>query len=1070
MTRSLAGEYRRPAPQRRRPWLALVLAVAAAALIVPPPPAAAQQSLQYNRDIRPILAEHCFACHGPDSAARQADLRLDQRQSAVDAGAIVPGDPDSSEALRRILSDDPDETMPPPRAKKQLSPRQKQRLSQWIAQGAEYQPHWSFIPPVRPPVPQVNNSAWVRNPIDNFILHQLQRNGLAPSPEADRRTLARRLSLDLTGLPPSADLVEAFVADTSADAYERLVDQLLASQRWGEHRARYWLDAARYADTHGIHFDNYREIWAYRDWVIEAFNCNLPFDRFTIEQLAGDLLPQATLQQQIASGFNRCNITTNEGGIIDEEYRVLYTRDRTETTAQVWLGLTAACAVCHSHKFDPLSQREFYELAAFFNNTTQEAKDGNVKDTPPIVVVPQPQDRRRYSDLSAQAHQLDRRLAERRRAARAQFNAWLAAAHPQSLAAAAPPVGLHFGAALDEGQGSTVRIVLAGQVRDIELAQPPAWQPGHASSHALLIQPDRPIAVDAAGNFDRDQAFSCAVWVKRPASAAAGALLARMDESAAHRGWDLWLEDGKIGVHLIHNWPDDAIKVLARRPLKAAQWSHVALVYDGSARADGVKIYVDGQPQPLDVRADKLRGSISTSVPLTIGQRHAGSPADGAAIHDLQIYDRPLVEEEVQGIARRQRIAALLARQADKRTPAETDELFGYWLAAFDEPFRRQLARLVVVRRQQAAIKARGTIAHVMHERDEPPMAYVLFRGEYDHRRDAVSPQTPSALPPMPDHLPRNRLGLAQWLLLPQHPLTARVTVNRFWQEVFGTGLVATAGDFGASGEMPSHPELLDWLAVEFRESGWDVKQLFRLLVTSAAYRQSAAVTPDTLQHDPHNRLLSRGPRFRIDAEMVRDYALAASGLLVEKIGGPSVKPYQPDGVWEAVAMIGSNTRNYVQDEGESLYRRSLYTFWKRSAPPASLEIFNAPSREVCTVRRERTNTPLQALVTLNDPQFVEAARHLAQTTLRASDPAPDERIDFMTRRLLARTLRPEERSIVAASLAQLLAWYRDHPDDAARLLEVGQSPVDGSLDPPELAAWTMLANQLMNLDEVLTK
>jgi cytochrome c553 len=779
----------------------------------------ADEAVLFNRDVRPILAENCFACHGPDSASRKAGLRLDQRESAVKLGAIAPGQPDESELVSRIFADESGGRMPPPASHKILSPAQKETLRRWIATGAEYQPHWSLIAPVRPQPPAVKNPAWVRNPIDAFVLSTLDRRGLQPAPEADRRTLARRASLDLTGLPPTPAEVEAFVDDPSPAAYESFVDRLLASKQWGEHRARYWLDAARYADTHGIHFDNYREMWSYRDGVIDAFNRNLPFDRFTVEQLAGDLLPEATLEQRIASGFNRCNITTNEGGVIAEEYLVLYARDRTETTARVWLGLTAGCAVCHDHKFDPLTQKEFYRLSAFFNNTTQGAMDGNVKDTPPTVFLPAAADRERWPALAQELADARQQLEQRQKQARAAFDRW---------------------------------------------------------------------------------------------------------------------------------------------------------------------------------------------------------------------YD--------------------------------------WWRAELDPPYREASARVAALTQEEAAIKSRGTAAHVMQERGGPAKAFVLHRGEYDKRRDEVDADTPAMLPPMPADLPKNRLGLSRWLLRPEQPLTARVAVNRFWQEVFGVGIMRTAEDFGVNGELPSHPELLDWLAVEFRESGWDIKKLFRLMVTSAAYRQSAAATPEKLEKDPQNRLLSRGPRFRMDAEMVRDCALASSGLLVAKIGGPSVKPYQPDGVWEAVAMMESNTRNYRRDQGENLYRRSLYTFWKRAAPPASMDILNAPSRETCTVRRERTNTPLQALITLNDPQFVEAARHLAQTALKDGGATDDGRLEFVVRRLLSRPFRPEENKSAAATLDKLLQYYRAHPQEAQELIAVGESKADPALDAAVLAAWTMLTNELMNLDEVLNK
>jgi hypothetical protein len=1043
------------------------LAAFACLLVVPAVARAAGNSVEYNRDVRPILLENCFACHGPDSAARQADLRLDQRESAAEMGAIVSGDPDSSEMIRRILSDDESERMPPPETKKSLTDAQKQVLIRWIREGAEFQPHWSLIAPVRPAVPTVGNSWWVRNPIDSFIAARLEAAGLEAAPEADRRTLARRLSLDLTGLPPTSELVDEFVSDPSPNAYERLVDKLLASPKWGEHRGRYWLDAARYADTHGIHFDNYREMWSYRDWVIKAFNDNMPFDQFTIENLAGDLLPGATLDQQIGSGFNRCNITTNEGGAIAEEYAVLYTRDRVETTSQVWMGLTAGCAVCHDHKFDPLSQREFYEMAAFFNNTTQNPMDGNIKDTPPVVVVPLVADRTRWEQLATQIPAASQLIADRRRGARAEFDAWLATAGPGDVAMKVPTSDLELHVPLDDG-GSTIRYELRGERREARLPATAEWRPGKLSPHAAYLNQGEILKLKEAGDFDTDEAFSYAAWVKLPANDSAGALIARMHDGGKFTGWDLWVEGRRIGGHLIYRWPEYAIKVLTRDQLPADQWVHVAVAYDGKSKAAGFQVYVNGVLQPTNVLVDSLAGSIRTEKPLKIGQRNQGSPLSGAMLQDVRIYARRLVDGEIVSLAK-SALAAVVAAPPDKRGEADVNALYEWWLMSRDAPFQKQSGIHDALVREQDEIKARATIAHIMQEKGEAAVAFVLNRGEYDQRRDQVAPDTPEMLPPFPADAPRNRLGFAKWLLRPEHPLTARVTVNRFWSELFGNGLVRTAGDFGVSGELPSHPELLDWLAIEFRESGWDVKQLYKLIVMSAAYRQSAVVTPAKLEKDPDNRLVSRGPRFRMDAEMVRDYALAASGLLSEKMGGPSVRPYQPPGVWEAVAMIGSNTRDYKPDSGESLYRRSLYTFWKRAAPPASMEVFNAPAREHCVVVRERTNTPLQALVTLNDPQFVEAARKLAKAAIKsASDDAL--RIDFIAKRLLARPLTPGESEIVRASLVKFQTFYAAHVDDATQLTNVGESKPDASIPPADLAAWTMIANQLMNLDEVLNK
>jgi hypothetical protein len=697
--------------------------------------------------------------------------------------------------------------------------------------------------------------------------------------------------------------------------------------------------------------------------------------------------------------------------------------------------------------------------------------DGNIKDTPPIIVVPRAEDQPRWQMISSQLEET-RHLGEtRKKAARPEFQQWLAEANPEAVAGSIPSDRLQLHAPLNEGKGNRITLEVDDEPRSIELPAGSGWDAGHVAARAFKKGPGRPIEVADAGDFDRNQAFSYGAWVRLPTARGTGAVLARMDDRNAYRGWDLWVEDGRFGVHIIHKWPGDVIKVGCQNRVKAGEWNHVFVSYDGSGRAAGVKLYLNGVPQ--DFRPGTINGltnTIRTQVPLTIGQRHKSAAIANLTLQDVRVYARALTMAEVERLVRGTRAAWVVSKPADKRSAAEVNELFDWWLPMMDKGYQVLDARLSALKAEEVTFRSHGTIAHVMQERPAEAMAYLLFRGDYDKRRDPVHPETPHALPAWPADLPKNRLGFAKWLLRPEQPLTARVTVNRFWQELFGTGIVRTSGDFGVAGELPSHPELLDWLAVELRESGWDVKQFFKLLVTSATYRQAAITTPQKREKDPHNRLLSRGPRFRMDAEMIRDYALASSGLLVRKVGGPSVKPYQPEGVWEAVAMIGSNTRDYKRDSGENLYRRSMYTFWKRSAPPASMDIFNAPSRETCSVRRERTNTPLQALVTLNDPQFVEAARQLAQTALKEGGEKTESRIDFIARRLLARPFRPDEMKVVQASLSDLITYYQSKPDDAKKLVAVGESKADAALDAPNLAAWTMLVNELMNLDEVLNK
>ncbi|NBR85793.1 MAG: DUF1553 domain-containing protein [Proteobacteria bacterium] len=1054
--------------------------VAAVVLLAPlAAPAASAGKLQYNRDIKPLLSDNCFACHGPDANTRKAKLRLDTKegffgQTKSEGPLLVPGQPEKSALFKRLVTKDQGDLMPPPESHKVLKPEQIARIRQWIAEGAQWQSHWAFLKPERPPLPAVNDKKWGRNPLDAFVLARLEEKGLKPASEADRRTLARRLALDLTGLPPTVEQVEAFVTDSSPRYYERYVQQLLDSPHWGEHRGRAWLDAARYADTHGLHFDNYREMWPYRDWVIKAFNRNLPYDRFITEQLAGDLLAEATDDQRIATGFQRCAMSTNEGGTIDEENVALYASDRVQTIGWVFLGLTANCAGCHDHKFDPVTMKDFYSMAAFFRNTTQPPKDGNVKDTAPSIVVPQtPEDARRWSALPGEITAAKAKVDERKRAAEPLFKTWAAKAQPADLDADLNFPGLLVHVPLNEGQGSLVK-GFAGQAADFAAStEKVEWKTGGRFGAAPVLTKQTHFKLGDFGDFERTNRFTAAAWVNAPrvGPTAHASLFGRMDSASNHPGWDLFQSNDEFVLHLVHQWPGNAIRVSTTgKVVKAGKWQHVAATYDGSGKGKGVKLYVDGVEAKLKVDNDTLTQSIHTAQALRIGQRSSGEAFEGGQLQDVRLYGRALSAAEVKTLHAVAPLQTLLALAPEKRTKAQVDSLFEHWLNTRDEPYKQLAATFAALEAERTAIKERNPVTHVQQEKmDSQPMARVLFRGQYDQPRDEVKADTFAALNPFPAGAPRNRLGLAQWLVAADQPLTARVTVNRFWQELFGTGLVKTTEDFGIAGEAPVNQALLDWLAVEFREGGWDVKRLFTLLVTSAAYRQSAVVTKEKLELDPYNRLLSRGPRFRMDAEMVRDYALSVSGLLVPKLGGASVRPYQPDGVWEAVAMPGSTTRFYKRDAGEALYRRSLYTFWKRAAPPALLETFNAPSREVSCTRRERTNTPLQALATLNDPTFVEAARRLAENALKHSND-PARAAEFLAQRVLVRPLKATEKSVIADTLKEAQRYYLGHEAEAKQLIAVGESKPGDQLAPAQLAALTLVANQVMNLDEVLNK
>jgi len=1013
-------------------WVAAGAVALCAAYVLP------AQTIDFQREIRPILSDNCFQCHGPDSAARQAGLRLDWRESALaarsDGTPIVPGKSADSLLYQRISDPDAASRMPPSYSRKSLTPAQIATLKRWIDAGAPWKEQWAFQPPVKSPPPAVRNAAWVRNPIDRFILAKLEEKGLAPATAADRRTLIRRVSLDTTGLPPKPAEVEAFFQDTGPNAYERMVDRYLASPHYGEHRARYWLDAARYADTNGIHFDNYRDIWPYRDWVIGAFNRNLPFDRFTLEQLAGDLLPNPTLDQRVATGFLRCGVTTNEAGIIEDEYAEIYAKDRADTVGAVWLGMTIGCATCHDHKFDPILQNDFYALGAFFRNTTQKIMDGNLSDTPPIVFVPRASDRSAWEQKSARLAAVGAEMDRARASAAVVFEQWLAERKPEPQAQPLESAGDAFAPDL----GAALRFDKTG-------------------GHTLLQSPKA----------DAERPFSISVRFLDPEGAQNYTVASQQNSKDRGRGWVVDINSRQIGFRLIGD-NGAAIEARADSVLQPGTWNHLVATYDGSRNQSGLMLYLDGTPVAvvgLGARTGRLNGSIETEDNIVLGRSLAGG-----AVSEFHLFHRVVDQAEARLLSVWPTTAAALAYPTAALTPTARQNLLDWFLLRRDEPYRQLAAEQSRLNLDRRAIEGRGAATLVMEERaDRKPFAYTLYRGAYDQKREFVDANTPSILPPMASTLPRNRLGFARWLFTEDQPLTARVAVNRMWQEIFGVGLVKTADDFGSQGEPPSHPQLLDWLAVDFRESGWDVKGFYRQVLCSAAYRQMALATPDKLAKDSENRLLSRGPRFRMDAEMLRDYALASSGLLAPQIGGPSVKPYQPEGIWEAVAMLGSNTRFYTPDSGTGLYRRSLYTLWKRAAPPASMEVFNGPTRESCVVRRERTDTPLQALASMNDVQLVEGARFLAGTAMENAG-GFDARLDYISARLLARPLNAGERLIARRAYDDFEHYYAAHPQDAGKFLDDGERKPDPSLAPSEYAAWSMLTSQLLNLDEVLNK
>jgi hypothetical protein len=907
--------------------------------------------------------------------------------------------------------------------------------------------HWSFVPPARPGLPAVRQNEWVRNPVDSFILARLEHEKLTPSDRASRATLLRRLSLDLTGLPPTPAERRAFLTDRRADAWEQVVDRLLASPHFGERLALEWLDAARYADTFGYHEDYHRDVWAWREWVIDAFNAGKPFDTFTREQLAGDLLPQSTNAQKVATGFHRLHGVTSSG--IPEEYRVEYVLDRVKAVASAWLGLTLGCAQCHDHKYDPISQRDFYSFYAFFNNIEDPAIMGNSGgNVEPLIPLERPEDRTASTRLDRELERLEAGQERLLAATPAGLVSEWEDAHRERQRTLPPPEAkLLLHAALDQ----TVSEGVTGTG---------ATRRGPAGV-AFEFDGETHVELGDTVTLEHDQPFSYGAWIH---PAGGGGILSRIDDKNDFRGWDLFHTGTHLEAHIVHRWPQNALHCRTQEPVPPGSWYHVFLTYDGSGRAEGMTLYVNGKSVAVEVTRNALKGTIATDKPFRIGSRNPSAQFKGS-IADVRVYGGQLAANEVATLAVPQH--ALLARPAATRTPEQAAAVQHAFLKDSNANYQELVSRLETTRAERSALtkKMSLTTVMVMREMAKPRKTFLLNRGQYDQPGEEVSAAVPARLPAFPADAPSNRLGLAEWLLQPQHPLTSRVAVNRMWQMLFGTGLVKTQEDFGTQGEQPSHPRLLDWLASEFVESGWNTKALVRLLVTSETYRQSSRRHPSHTTRDPANRLLARGPRFRLAAEFIRDNALATSGLLVRTLGGPSVKPYQPPGLW-----IESHTRSYTQDTGQKLYRRSLYTYWKRAAPPPNMLAFDAPNRETCTARRQRTNTPAMALVLMNDPTFVEAARHLAARLLRSTTVSEAKRLQQAFEIVLGRAPEAREVDQLLALHKEQVDLYQAAPAEARAVLGVGDSPRDERLDASEHAAWTTVASVLLSLDETITK
>ena len=1028
-----------------------------------------QHPVDFTTQIRPLLSDRCFRCHGPDATKRKKELRLDIPAGAFkdldDGWAVVkPGNPERSELIRRIFADD-DDMMPPSESHLSLSDAEKALLLRWVKEGADYRPHWALLPVRSPVLPKRTPESPSSNPIDIFIAKRLAEAGLHPAPEASRETFIRRAALTLTGLPPTLEEIDAFLADESPQAVERVVDRYLASAAYGERMAMDWLDLARYADTYGYQADVDRDMSPYRDWVIRAFNDNLPYDQFLTWQLAGDLLPGATGEQRVATAFNRLHRQTNEGGSIEEEFRTEYAADRVNTFGTAMLGLTLECARCHDHKFDPITQRDYFSLFAFFNNIDESGLYShftNATPTPAMLLWPAGRIEAR-DRIEARIAETERHLKVLAQSARGAFEKWIERG-PQ-LRTPAPVAHLAFDAVdVDPKAVETTPDRVAAEPARLQDNPQLVREPVPSTNAALRFSGDNSVVHPGAPTFGRTDPFSLSIRLMptEPQPRAVVVHQSRAWTDAGSRGFELTLENGRPFFGLIHFWPGNAIAVRATRAVPLNAWSQLTVTYDGSSRAAGIRLYLDGARLATDEVRDRLVKDITyrpeagdrsaDTHPLTLAARFRDSGFKNGLIDDLQVFNVELTAVEVTALP------------SVARSPVSRANGLEYFLAREHQPYLDGMKALRKLREQSNRLVADVPEIMVMEEMHPPRQTHLLKRGTYDAPGDVVTRDTPASLPPFPANQPRDRLGLARWLTSPQHPLTARVVVNRVWRMHFGRGIVATPEDFGSQGKLPSHPDLLDWLTDRFVNDGWDLKRLHRRIVLSATFRQSSVATPGALARDPENSLLSRWPTTRLPAEQIRDSALAAGGLLNRTIGGPSVKPYQPAGLWEQ----SGTGKVYRQDTGLKLYRRSLYTFWRRTAPPPSMTAFDAVTREVCVARREATVTPLQSLVLLNDPQFVEASRTLAQRLLTRHPRDARERHRDAFRALIGRVPDDTEAAILDRMYKEQHEWYARHPADAVEYVSVGDSAPDPALarELAALAATTAVVNAIVNFDE----
>ena len=1023
----------------------------------------AAPAVDFDRQVRPILSDNCFTCHGPDETHRMLGIHFDTKEGAFGKpGVIVPGDSAHSKMYLRVSNPNEAMRMPPVSSGRKLTPKQIETIKNWIDSGAKWETHWAYVPPVSPELPAVKQTAWVRTPIDRFVLAKLEQENLSPSPEADKATLLRRVTFDLTGLPPSPAELKAFLADRSPKAYEKVVDRLLASPHYGERMATPWLDLARYSDTHGYHIDSGREMWPWRDWIIKAFNDNMPYDQFTMDQIAGDMLPHPTQSQIIATGFNRNHMINFEGGAIPEEYQNEYIVDRIEATSTTWLGTTLGCARCHDHKYDPLTQKDFYSFGAFFNSIPEKGLDGQKGNAAPLLQLPNERQKEAKAALLEAIKQQDAKIAtaqlaweqEQRETSIADVTNGLMAEYPL---ADSLEDRLHSGA---------LAKVLTGKL---------TFTDGRVGRAADLDEEPH-VSFGNAGAFASNKPFSVAFWIKPDGPSGMSVLQKYAVSPKSGPGYEIAIDycnkkNCDILVRLRDNGPESGFEVKSLRGAELETWSHIVVTYDGSGGAKGIQVYVNGQGAPIDILRNNPVTTSFEGGELQIGNKEWGTAFKGQ-LSDLRLYQRRLYANDALAIGLTNPLHTVLAVSAEHRSEDQKDWLRHYFLTQVANPAERQVDRdYRTLNRGLEELNSEIPSTMIMSEMDKPRDTFILKRGDYRNKADKVSPNTPGILPPLPAGAPRNRLTLAKWIVDPSNPLTARVAINHFWQMYFGIGIVKTSEDFGSQGDPPSNQQLLDWLATEFIRSKWDVKAMQRLIVTSAVYRQASKVSPELLEKDPENKLLARGPRFRLPAEMIRDNALFLSGLMTDEIGGPSVSPYQPKGLWEEMAFGGNfSKQKYEQSHGSDLYRRSLYTFVKRTVPYPGLNTFDAPDREKCTARRTVTNTPLQALVLMNDPTYLEAARVLAQRDMHEAGATAADRVRYVFRLIDDREPSQQEFDILSKLYQKEHTHYLADKKAAEKLISVGESKPDPKLDPADLAAWMLVSSTVLNMDESVTK